>query len=575
MIFNEEEERIIAIGETNARGQYKKFGIKNKDRSRHMYVIGQTGTGKSTLLESMAVQDINYGGGFIFMDPHGQSIEELLDRIPPDRVNDVIFFAPEDTENPIGLNIMEDVGYDKRHLVVSSLISSFRRIWGESTWSDRMEHILANTLLALLEYPDSTLLDIGRMYASKEFRKKVLEKVKDPQIKNYWEVEYAGYTDRFAAEATPAIQNKLGQFVSNPLIRNVVGQPKSSFNFRDIMDQRKILLIKLSKGTIGDTNARLLGVLFSTKIYLSALSRSDLTKKQLSETPACTFYVDEFQSFASDSFADILSEARKYKLNLILAHQYVAQLSQQVIDAVFGNIPTIISFRVGPFDAKLLADAFTPIFTAEHLINLPRYHMYLTLNVEGAATRPFSAVSLTPEAKSAQSQRNNIINNTKTKYGKPREEVESLIRKNIEEYSAIAVKKTQKPRAFGNKSQEFAPRSFTPRNSTERYGNPRSFERKEKPRTYREDNGVSVKELLKNTKESFNPPKKEKVEVKKKEIEKIRQEKPPVAKEEGWVELENLKKQFKEVKVNEPQKDVKEEGGILSVEDLKKQFHKK
>ena len=541
MIFNEEDERIITIGKTNARGQYKKFGIRNKDRSRHMYVIGQTGTGKSTLLENMAVQDINYGNGLIFMDPHGQSVESILDKIPADRVDDVIYFAPNDSDNPIGLNIMEDIGYEKRHLVVSSLLSSFRRIWGENSWSDRMEHILSNTLFALLEYPNSTLLDVGRMYSSKKFRDKVTESLRDPQIKEYWEVEFANYTERFRNEATPAIQNKLGQFVSNPIIRNIVGQPKSSFSFRQVMDERKILLINLSKGTIGDTNARLLGVLFSTKIYLSALSRSDLTKKQLEESPSCTLYVDEFQSFASDTFADVLSEARKYKLNLVLAHQYIAQLSDQVKEAVFGNIPTIISFRVGPFDSKILSEAFTPIFSPEHLIGLPRYHMYMTLNIDGAASKPFSAVSLEPDMPPAQSQRNKVVQNTRNLYSKPKEEIEKMITKNLGEFKEL--NKPNKPFEKKSNNNKFKKPEFKPREDT-----------------------TKIKDLINIAKEKPINVEQEK----RKEIKEKKMERPKVGEEEGWSALEDLKKNI-DTNVKEKEKESK----VISIEDLKKEFHKK
>ena len=313
------DDRVTYLGKTESRGKSVKFGIRESDRARHMYIIGQTGVGKSTLLEEMAIQDFQNGGGVIFMDPHGQSVTNLLNHVPKERVKDVIYFAPHDADNPIALNIMEDVGYDKRHLVVGSLLSSFRRIWGPEAWSDRMENILSHTLLALLEHPNTTLLDIGRMYSSKEFRNEVVSDLKDPQIRSYWVDEFANYTERYAQEALPAIKNKINAFIANPVIRNIVGQPKSAFSFREVMDTKKILLINLSKGTIGDNNARLLGSLFSTKIYLAALSRADLSAEQLAAIPHSTLFVDEFQSFASGTFAEVLSEARKYKLNLVLA----------------------------------------------------------------------------------------------------------------------------------------------------------------------------------------------------------------------------------------------------------------
>ena len=429
--------KITYIGETEKRGQVVKFGIKGADRSRHVYVIGQTGTGKSTLLEIMALQDFENKEGVIFLDPHGQSVENILDRTDFTRPDDVVYIAPHLQDNPIGFNIMEDIGYENRHLVASSLIAAFHKIWGAGSWSDRMEHILNNTLLALLEYPNTTLLDVSRMYANKAFRDTVVDNIKDPQVKRYWIEEYARYTDSYLRDATPAIQNKLGQFTSNPLIRNIVGQKKSTVNFREIMDNGQVCLVNLSKGLIGDNNARLLGVLFTTKVFLSALSRADLTRNELFDAAPCNFYVDEFQSFANSSFSSILSEARKYKLNLVLAHQYVGQLDEggdgnPIRDAVFGNVGTFISFRIGPIDAELVEKQFAPVFSQEDLVALPRRHMYLTLNVDGAGTPPFSAktfdIGPTPET----SAREYIIKNSAEKYGRSKVEIEKQIKEDLE-----------------------------------------------------------------------------------------------------------------------------------------------
>lgn len=433
-------ERIINIGELEKRGKTVRFGIKEKDRSRHVYVIGQTGTGKSTLLEMMAMQDLKNGTGLIFLDPHGQSVNNILQYITRDRLDNVIYFAPHLQEKPIGLNIMEDIGYDKRHLVVSSLMASFEKIWGAATWSDRMAYILSNTLLALIEYPGTTLLDVGRMYTSKSFRGKVVANLKDPQVKKYWTEEFEGYTDRYAQEATPSIQNKIGQFTSNPLMRNIIGQKESAFDFRKIMDDGKMLLVNLSKGQIGENNARMLGVLFTTKIYLAALSRSDMTKTELEAAKPCNFFVDEFQSFANSSFSDILSEARKYKLNLILAHQYLGQLytddtggGNAIRDAVFGNVGTFISFRVGPVDAEIIAKQFAPNIAEEDLVALPRYHVYLTLNIDGAGSPPFSARTFYEPASGEESIEDEVIKRTMDTYGVDREIVEDVVRKNLEE----------------------------------------------------------------------------------------------------------------------------------------------
>src|SRR3989344_1119082 len=346
--------RITYFGVTDTRGKQSPFGIKAKERPQHLYTIGKTGMGKSTLLVNMAIQDIQNGEGLAFIDPHGNSSEQLLDFIPEDRVKDVLYFAPFDMENPISFNIMEDIGPDKRHLVVSGLMSTFKKIWGPDTWSARMEYILQNTLQALLEYPGSTLLGVNKMLSDKEYRKRVVDNIKDPATRSFWVDEFAKYTDRFAAEAVPAIQNKVGQFTSNPLIRNVIGQEKSTFDLRQIIDEGKILIVNLSKGLVGEGNASLLGSMLITKIYLAALSRADATQGSLQKLPNFYTYVDEFQSFANESFADILSEARKYKLNLTMAHQYIEQMSEEVRAAVFGNVGTMISFRVGAFDAEVL-----------------------------------------------------------------------------------------------------------------------------------------------------------------------------------------------------------------------------
>ncbi|MEI6191126.1 MAG: type IV secretory system conjugative DNA transfer family protein, partial [bacterium] len=318
-------ERVTTFASTDSRNKKVEFGIKAKDRTRHVYVIGKTGLGKSTLLENMAVQDIENGEGMAFIDPHGKTAELLLNYVPEHRIKDVLYFAPFDLEHPVSFNVLEDVGFDKRHLVVSGLMSTFKKIWLDA-WSARMEYILSNTLLALLETPGTTLLGVNRMLADKDYRKMIVDNIKDPSVKSFWVDEFAKYTDRFAAEATPAIQNKIGQFTSNPLIRNIIGQSKSSFDLRKMMDENKIIIINLSKGRVGEANANLLGSMFITKIYLAAMSRADASEKELQKLPNFYLYVDEFQSFANESFADILSEARKYKLNLTIAHQYIEQM---------------------------------------------------------------------------------------------------------------------------------------------------------------------------------------------------------------------------------------------------------
>ncbi len=419
-------DRVTYFAASDSRGKRTPFGIKAKDRERHMYVIGKTGMGKSTLLENMAIQDIRNGEGMAFIDPHGSAVDRLLDYIPGDRLKDVVYFAPFDLDQPIAFNVMEDVGYDKRHLVVSGLMATFKKIWVDA-WSARMEYILTNTLLALLEYPGATLLGVNRMYTDKVYRKKVVENVKDPLVKDFWTKEFATYTDRYTQEATPAIQNKIGQFTSNPLIRNIIGQPKSSFDIRTMMDERKIILINLSKGLVGDTNMKLLGSMITTRIFLAAMSRAELAEKELKRSAKFYFYVDEFQNFANDTFAEILSEARKYNLNLIIAHQYVEQMEEQVRAAVFGNVGTTVTFRVGPFDAEVLETIFFPEFTKEDLVNLGFAQVYLTLMIDGIGSRPFSAVTIPPIDKPARSFRKEVVENSRITYGNKRAEVESAI----------------------------------------------------------------------------------------------------------------------------------------------------
>ena len=422
----ENPERVTYFGATDARGKRVPFGIKSKDRGRHMYVIGKTGMGKSTLLVNMAIQDMRNGEGMAFIDPHGSAVEELLDYVPKERINDVVYFAPFDMDHPIAFNVMEDVGYDKRHLVVSGLMATFKKIWVDA-WSARMEYILSNTILALLEYPGATLLDVNRMYTDKNYRKKVVENIKDPVVKSFWVDEFANYGDRYTQEATPAIQNKIGQFTSNPLIRNIIGQEKSSFDIRDLMDRRKILLINLSKGLVGDTNMKLLGSMLTTRIFLGAMSRANLPPHELAKAPKFYFYVDEFQNFANDTFSEILSEARKYQLNLLIAHQYVAQMEEEVQAAVFGNVGTTVTFRVGPLDAELLEKVFAPEFTQEDLVNLGFAQIYLSLMIDGIGSRPFSAITIPPIEQPSRSYQSEVIASSRRQFAAPRAVIENAL----------------------------------------------------------------------------------------------------------------------------------------------------
>jgi hypothetical protein len=452
----ENPERVTYFAATDSRGKYIPFGIKSKDRDRHMYVIGKTGMGKSTLMLNMAIQDVRNGEGLALIDPHGSLADDLLRFIPEDRVKDVVYFAPFDLEHPIAFNVMEDVGYDKRHLVVSGLMATFKKIW-EDAWSARMEYILTNTLLALLEYPGATLLGVNRMYTDKDYRKKVIDNVKDPVVKDFWTKEFANYGDRYTQEATPAIQNKVGQFTGNPLIRNIIGQEKSSFDIREMMDQKKILIINLSKGLVGETNMRLLGSMLTTRIFLGAMSRANLSSPELAKLPHFYFYVDEFQNFANETFAEILSESRKYRLDLTIAHQYVEQMEEEVRDAVFGNVGTTVVFRVGPFDAEMLETVFMPKFTKEDIVGLDKRQIYLSLMIDGVGSAPFSAVTIPPIEAPPISFKEQVVAASRAQFAAPRAGIETKI---VEELTASAMSEAP---ADARMKKKYPPRTSAPR----------------------------------------------------------------------------------------------------------------
>ncbi|MEK7478477.1 MAG: type IV secretion system DNA-binding domain-containing protein [Patescibacteria group bacterium] len=420
------EDRVI-FGITNFRNGEKKFGIKMDDRRRHMYLVGKTGAAKTTVMETMAIEDIKNGKGICFIDPHGDVAEKILKFIPEHRVNDVIYFNPQDINFPIAFNPLEQIGSEYRHLVASGIMGVFKKIWVDM-WSARMEYILNNTLLALLEYPGSTLLGIMRMLSDKDYRKKVVDSLNDPVVKGFWVNEFAKYSQKFETEATAAIQNKVGQFVTNPLIRNILGQAHSSIDMRKIMDEGKILIVNLSKGGIGEDNSNLLGAMIISKIQLAAMSRMNISEEERKDF---YLYVDEFQNFATDSFATILSEARKYHLCLIIAHQYVRQLitgdSTKMRDAIFGNVGTMITFRVGAEDAEFLEKEFQPDFMLNDLVNLPKYNFYIKLMIDGVASRPFSAKTIPPPALPEENYKDVLIENSRRLYSTPRLAVEEKI----------------------------------------------------------------------------------------------------------------------------------------------------
>ncbi|OGD30026.1 hypothetical protein A2833_02895 [Candidatus Azambacteria bacterium RIFCSPHIGHO2_01_FULL_44_55] len=421
-------DEITFFAETSFRNERRRFGIKTDDRRRHMYVIGQTGTGKTTLLMNMMVHDINAGRGIGFVDPHGDMAELLLNYVPKERINDVIYFNPADMDYPVGFNAMENVNPESRHLIASGLMGVFKKIWPD-VWSARMEYILNNTILALLEIPGTTLLGVNRMFSDKIFRKTIVNQLTDPIIKTFWTQEYASYQQKYEQEATAAIQNKIGQFSSATIIRNIIGQPHSTFDFRKAMDEGKIIIMNLSKGRIGEDNSKLLGGMLITKIQLAAMSRVDILEEKRNDF---YLYVDEFQNFVTDSFATILSEARKYRLNLIITNQYIGQLvndqNVKVKDAVFGNVGTFVAFRTGAEDVTFLEEKqFGPDILAQDLLNLPNYNVYLRLMIDGVPSRPFSAITLPPMPRPEVSYTDEISEYSRKTYGMPRTQVEEAI----------------------------------------------------------------------------------------------------------------------------------------------------
>lgn len=423
-----EDNKVTYFGETDFRNNKTRFGIKAKDRTKHLYIIGKTGMGKSTLLENLAIQDIQNDEGIIFVDPHGSSAVKLLEYVPRHRIDDVIYFAPHDSEFPIAFNPLEQVPKEKRNAISGGIISTLKKIWVDS-FSSRMEYILNYALLALLEVPGQTFLGVNRILGDKVFRKYILDRVDDPLIKNFWLNEFERYSATYASEAIAPIQNKVGQFIASPMIRNIIGQDVSTIDFRAAMDQKKIVIINISKGIIGPENMRLLGGMLITKIQIAAMSRANLDEEALKRIPPTYLYVDEFQNFANESFAEILSESRKYKLCLTVANQYIDQMTEEVRNAVIGNVGTFISFRVGSADAEIMEREFAPAFMAEDMVNLGQYQMYLKLMIDGVGSRPFSATNLPPINKPERSYVADILGYSRKHYSKEKEVIENEIRK--------------------------------------------------------------------------------------------------------------------------------------------------
>lgn len=433
------DENISAFGLTNFRGINHQFGMLRYDRSRHVYIIGQTGAGKSGLLELFALSDIYHNAGYAIIDPHGDFAINNMKFIPPHRIKDVVYFNPADTAHPVGFNPLEVTDPNMKSNISSEVIGVLKRMFGES-WGPRLEYILRYTILALLDRPETTMLDITRMLTDKKFRKETLDYCTDTVVLQFWKVEFASWNDKFVAEAIAPVLNKVGAFTANPVIRNIIGQPKSTFNIREIMDDGKILVVNLSKGLIGEDNAGILGSFLVTKIQLAAMSRSDIP--DIKDRRPFFLYVDEFQNFATDSFATILSEARKYGLNLTVANQYISQMTDTVRGAVFGNVGTMISFRVSAEDAQILSQQFQPQFEANDLLQMHNRHFIINMVIQGEKAPAFSATTLNlPPPQEDNSPY--IIQNSRDQFSKPRAEVEQAISDLIQPPEQLKKPKTE------------------------------------------------------------------------------------------------------------------------------------
>jgi len=386
------KEPISFFAITNGRKRLR-FGIKESDRLFHFYVIGKTGTGKSTLLETLALQDIWQGRGLCIIDPHGDLAEHLIAHIPEERVNDLIYLDAADINQPFGYNPLRRVQRDKIPLAVSGLMEAFKKLFDDA-WGVRMEHVFRNTLYALIEYGKATLPDVLRMLTDKGYQREVVSKVKNEQIREFWNSEFKNYNPRYRQEMISPIQNKIGAFLADPRLYKIFTNPKVDLRFRQIMDSGKILIVNLGKGRLGEDSANLLGALLVTTLNLAAFSRSELPE---SERRPFYVYLDEFQNFTTLSVANTVSELRKYKLGLVLAHQHLHQLEPDVRHAVLGNVGTIVAFRLGPEDARMMAREFEPVFSPEDLVNLPNHSIYLKLMIDGSPGRPFSADTIAPE----------------------------------------------------------------------------------------------------------------------------------------------------------------------------------
>ena len=415
---------ISLFGMTNYHNHFLEFGIQRSDRRRHLYCVGKSGSGKSKLLELLIREDLVNGKGVGVLDPHGDLVDNVLRYVPEERMKDVIIFDPSDTQFPICFNPLQNVGEAFKMQVTIGFIDIFKKLFG-TNWSDRLEHVLRYVTLALLDSPNTTVLSILKMLTDKNYRQKIVSRIQDSVVKNFWVSEFAGWSEKFDAEAITPLLNKVGQLVSTNMIRNIIGQPKNKFDIRDVMDNQKILLMKVSKGLLGEENSGLLGAMIITKMYQAAMQRADMKEEDRKDF---YFYIDEFQNFATDTFAEILSEARKYRLDLTLAHQYMGQLNTKVQKTVFGNVGSMISFRVGADDAGILAAEYNPVFSERDIINLGVREFYIKMSVNGEIREAFSGKTLSvPETKRDWTPE--IMEHSRKTYCTPKEDVVKLLSK--------------------------------------------------------------------------------------------------------------------------------------------------
>lgn len=422
----------IQIGLREDWGKPTPFGLSAADARQHLYLIGKTGSGKTTLLRNLILQHFVAGNGVGLIDPHGDLAEDLLNHLPPHRADHLVYFNPGDLDFPVGLNLLANVPPDERHLVASGIVGAFKGIWRDS-WGPRLEYILYNAIAALLDCPNTTLLGVNRLLTDERYRAWVVRQVQDPFIRDFWEHEFAGYDPRFQREAIAPIQNKLGQFLQSPVIRNILGQVRTKVSIPFVMDTGRLFLANLSKGRLGHDKANLLGSLLTTQFQLAAMARVNQPEHERRDF---YLFIDEFQNFSTDAFASILAEARKYRLCLALSHQYIDQLSLPVRQAVFGNVGTLVSFRVGHADAAVLRDEFGHEFAEQQLVDLDRFELVVKLLEDGTNRTPFRGRSLTP-LENRVGRREKLIARSRERFAMPRMEVEAKLNRWLESDSVV------------------------------------------------------------------------------------------------------------------------------------------